>query len=224
MRDEELDSLPLVLSESSSSRQGCWLLLLSLTASFTWLVPSISLLYLLIDHNSWQVLVSYCHHWLEHNHWDLMVTRSVWAAVNWVDNNHSVILIILSALCLINIALSVTLTISTITNRRGLAVPWLVFNALIIFIMLLIFTCWTFISFFISILLAIIFPVLAGVVLGVWILMWKKVYIFHHDLSEKNQNCDKIVVTQPRKGYTSVPALHNSYNHRTQHLMTIPET
>ena len=226
MRDEELDSLPLVLSESSSSRQGCWLLLLSLTASFTWLVPSISLLYLLIDHNSWQVLVSYCHHWLEHNHWDLMVTRTVWAAVNWVDNNNTIILITLAAVSSLNILLSLMVTVSALTNRRGLAIPWLVYNALIILVMLLTFTCWTFISFFISILLAIIFPVLAGLVLGVWILIWKKVYIFQGAAvsgvagGRRKRNCEQIVGVKPRKGYTSVPALHNAHNHRLTHVMT----
>ena len=66
--------------------------------------------------------------------------------------------------------------VSTLTRRRGLLVPWLVYNAVTILVMLLVFTLWTFLSFFISILLAIIFPVLAGLVLGVWILLWKKTY------------------------------------------------
>ena len=224
MGGEELDSLPLVVTDRTSSRQGCLLLLISLVAAFLWLLPAITFLYLLIEGTSWQVLVSHCHHWLEINHWDVTVTRAVWAAVNWVDNNNTVILISLSALSSINILLSLMVTASALTDRRGLAVPWLVYNALIILIMLLTFICWTFISFFISILLAIIFPVLAGVVLGVWILIWKKVYKFQGaEVSEvrRKRNCDQIVGVKPRKGYTSVPALHNAQNHRLTHLMTI---
>ena len=78
MTEETLDSLPLVVSERGGSGQGCLLLLLSLTSAFLWLVPTISLLYLLIDHTSWGIIVSSAHHWLEHNHWDLMVTRWVY--------------------------------------------------------------------------------------------------------------------------------------------------
>ena len=226
MAGEELDSLPLVVAgERNNSGQGWVLLLLSLTAAGLWLVPSITFLFLLIEQTSWQLLVRHCHHWLEHNHWDLMVTRSVWAAVNWVDNNNTIILITLSAVSTINILLSLLVTVSALTTRRGLAIPWLVYNALIILIMLLTFVCWTFISFFISILLAIIFPVLAGLVLGVWILIWKKVYIFQGAAVavsgvRRKRNCEKIVGVKPRKGYTSVPALHNAQNHRLTHLMT----
>ena len=79
MTEETLDSLPLVVSERGGSGQGCLLLLLSLTSAFLWLVPTISLLYLLIDHTSWGLIVSSAHHWLEHNHWDLMVTRWVYS-------------------------------------------------------------------------------------------------------------------------------------------------
>merc|ERR1719367_690009 len=109
--------------------------------------------------------MAYCHRWLEHNHWDVKVTRAVWSSLDLVDDNHSIILIVLSALSATNIILSLMVTCSTIMERRGLMVPWLVFNSIIIFSMLLVFTAWTFISFFISILLAIIFPVLAGLVL-----------------------------------------------------------
>ena len=226
MAGEELDSLPLVVTDRTSSRQGCVLLLISLVAAFLWLLPTITFLYLLIEGTSWQILVRHCHHWLEHNHWDLTVTRLVWAAVNWVDSNNTIILISLSAVSSINILLSLMVTASALTKRRGLSVPWLVYNALIILIMLLTFTCWTFISFFISILLAIIFPVLAGLVLGVWILIWKKVYIFQGAAAavsgvRRKRNCEKIVGVKPRKGYTSVPALHNAHNHRLTHVMTI---
>ena len=226
MGGEELDSLPLVVTERNSSRQGWLLLLLSLTAGALWLLPTITFLYLLIEQTSWQLLVRHCHHWLEHNHWDLMVTRTVWAAVNWVDNNNTIILITLAAVSSLNILLSLMVTVSALTNRRGLAIPWLVYNALIILVMLLTFTCWTFISFFISILLAIIFPVLAGLVLGVWILIWKKVYIFQGAAvsgvagGRRKRNCEQIVGVKPRKGYTSVPALHNAHNHRLTHVMT----
>ena len=77
MAEEALDSLPLVLTDTSGSGQGCLLLLLSLSSAFMWVVPTMSLLYLLIEDSSWDLVISHCHHWLEHNHWDLMVTRWV---------------------------------------------------------------------------------------------------------------------------------------------------
>lgn len=226
MAGEELDSLPLVVTDRASSRQGCVLLLISLAAAFFWLLPTITLLYLLIEGTSWQELVRHGHHWLALSHWDVMVTEWVATAVNWVDNNNTVVLISLSAVSSINILLSLLVTASALTDRRGLALPWLVYNALIILIMLLTFICWTFISFFISILLAIVFPVLAGLVLGVWILIWKKVYHFQGAAVSvagvrRKRNCDQIVGVKPRKGYTSVPALHNAHNHRLTHVMTI---
>merc|ERR1712241_1000519 len=222
---EELDSLPLVVTDRRSSRQGCVLLLISLVTAFFWLLPTITFLYLLIEVNSWLELVNYCNHWLTLIHWDLMVTEWVATAVNWVDRNNTVILISLSAVSSINIILSLLVTASVLTDRRGLTVPWLVYNALIILIMLLTCICWTFISFFISLLLAIIFPVLSGLVLGVWILMWKKIYKFHGAVTvsgvRRNRNCEKIVGVKPRKGYTSVPGLHNAHNHRLTHSMTL---
>ena len=228
MGGEELDSLPLVVTDRASSRQGCVLLLISVTAAFFWLLPTITFLYLLIEGTSWQELVRHGHHWLATSHWDVMVTEWVATAVNWVDNNNTVVLICLSAISSVNILLSLLVTASALTDRRGLAVPWLVYNALIIVVVLLTFICWTFISFFISILLAIVFPVLAGLVLGVWILIWKKVYNFQGaEVSlvsgvRRKRHCEQIVGVKPRAGYTSVPAsLHNAHNQRLRHVMTM---
>ena len=66
MGGEELDSLPLVVTERNRSRQGWLLLLLSLTAGALWLLPTITFLYLLIEVNSWRELVNYCNQLASH--------------------------------------------------------------------------------------------------------------------------------------------------------------
>ena len=98
-------------------------------------------------------------------------------------------------------------------------VPWLVFNSVIIFTMLLVFTAWTFISFFISILLAIIFPVLAGLVLGIWILLWKKIYQIH---AKFHRIHGKMHIQKHHQRFRSGPD-YRSRRHMPPHLITIPE-
>lgn len=79
-------------------------------------------------------------------------------------------------------------------------VPWMVFNAFIIFIMFLVFIAWTFLSFFISILLAIIFPVIAGLILGVWILIWRKTHEIHSNFYSFHRKVGSVKIS--RNHYT----------------------
>jgi len=199
--NEEPDSLPL-MNRSGQSRSGYRLLLvtLSLVSVIFSLLPTITFLYLLIDDTSWDLIMSHTHRWLEHNHWDVKVTQIVWRALDLVDDNHSVILLVLFSISATNIILSLMLTCSSIILRRGLMVPWMVFNAFIIFIMFLVFIAWTFLSFFISILLAIIFPVIAGLILGVWILIWRKTHEIHSNFYSFHRKVGSVKIS--RNHYT----------------------
>jgi len=188
---EDSNSLPSVIYHQRTSehdqKRRLNLVTCSLLCSFSSLLPTITFLYLLIDTDSWSSLLSLCYRWLEHNHWDVQVTRTVWWMMDLIDDNNSVILMVLASLSSTNIILSLMVTFTSITHsRRSFLVPWLLFNTINIFIIMLIFIVWTFLSFFISILLAIIFPVVAGTILGIWILIWKKIYAAHANFYRGN--------------------------------------
>ena len=65
------------------------------------------------------------------------------------------------------------LLLGSMLYKRCLLVPWLITDLIIILSMGLVFTSWTFLSFFVDLLIAIVFPVIAGLVMGFWILLWR---------------------------------------------------
>ena len=117
------------------------------------------------------------------------MTYIVRTSLDWVDRNHTVVLAIIMLLSLVHLSFSLMLVVSSASFKRALLIPWMVSHMLNIIIMIITFTCWTFISFFIDLLLAIVFPVVGGLVLGVWIVMWRLVYLFFNTIRESQEQC-----------------------------------
>ena len=106
----------------------------------------------------------------------LQVTKAVWKVCSWVDGNHRVILSTVICFSMVHNLFSLILLLGALIQKRSFFIPWLVSEMFIIMLMIISFTCWTFMSFFIDLLLAIVFPVIAGLVLGLWIYLWRKVH------------------------------------------------
>ena len=164
----------------------------SLVSTVFCLPPTLGLLLLLIQDSAWSHASQAFKQWITANHWDVevsspanpaepsipalfQVTLVVESGRQWVDRNHSLVLLLLTLLSLTNLILSLLLSCAAILRRSALTAPWLAFNTPLLLAMLPLLTAGTFISFFVDLLLAIIFPVLAGLVLGTWVLLWRKV-------------------------------------------------
>merc|ERR1719206_1444121 len=95
-----------------------------------------------------------------------------------LDRNHKNMVGTLMVTAILHLVFSVMLIFGTLLYRRILLIPWMIFHMFSIILMVIPFTCWTFLTFFINLLLAIVFPVVAGLLLGLWIVMWREVYHF----------------------------------------------
>ena len=95
-----------------------------------------------------------------------------------VDRNHTGVLVIIMLIGLVHLVFSWMMLLGTKLCKRTLLILWLISHMISIIIMIITFTCWTFMSFFIDLLLAIVFPMVGGLVLGLWIGMWRQVYHF----------------------------------------------
>jgi len=169
------------------------------------LLPS---LYMLVKQEAWQVVREAFHDWLEKNHWDVKVTRAVWRIFDMVDTNHKTILAGLIGSTLIHLLFSFMLVLGAILYKRSLFVPWMVSDMIIIILMLVSFTCWTFMSFFVDLLVAIVFPVVGGLMLGFWIYLWKRVKSIFMQLGR--MKVGNVLVSQ-KMAYTQVPHRRTSH-------------
>ena len=112
------------------------------------------------------------------------------AALNFLarlDRNHKEVLAIILISTVIHFIMSFLLILGTMTHRRTFILPWLVSHMINIITMIILFTCWTFMSFFIDLLMAIMFPLVAGLVLGLWIVMWREAMYFSTRLRDKEK-------------------------------------
>ena len=189
---------------------------LSVMVSMVVLLPS---LYMLVRQEAWQRVREVCHDWLEQNHWDIQVgnrhdfsglntlplkhqvTRVVWKGFDWVDMNHRMILAGVIGSTVIHLFFCLMLVLGGILYNRSLFIPWMVSNMIIIILMVITFTCWTFMSFFVDLLVAIVFPVLGGLVLGLNIHLWKRVRSVFIQLGRREMG--KVLIKQA--GYKQVP-------------------
>ena len=75
----------------------------------------------------------------------------------------------------LHLLLSLLLLLGAMLHKPFLLVPWMVSDMILITILFIIFSAWSFLSFFIGVLAAILFPFLGGLVLGVKIILWRQV-------------------------------------------------
>ena len=119
-----------------------------------------------------------------------------------VDTHHRIILSVVIGSTVIHLLFSFLLVLGAIMYKRSLFLPWMVSDMIIIIIMVVTFTCWTFMSFFVDLLVAIVFPVVGGLVLGFWIYLWRRVNSIFIQLGRKKVG--KVLMSQ-QVGYKQVP-------------------
>ena len=125
----------------------------------------------------------------------------VWKGFNLVDDNHRMLLAVVIGSTVIHLFFCLMLILGGILRNRVLFIPWLMSDMIIILIMIVSFTCWTFMSFFVDLLVAIVFPVLGGLVLGVTIYLWRRMQGVFVEWGMRDRG--KIVIRQA--GYKQVP-------------------
>eukprot|EP00092_Neocalanus_flemingeri_P004305 GFUD01004628.1.p1 GENE.GFUD01004628.1~~GFUD01004628.1.p1 ORF type:complete len:245 (+),score=55.56 GFUD01004628.1:354-1088(+) len=208
-KQTEKDNDPLVPTHHPLTRTGCCpccsprclVLLVGVLSVLVSLVVLLPSLYMLVSQEALQVIRSACHEWLEKNHWDVKVTRAVWRGVDWVDMNHRMVLSGVIGCTVVHILFSFMLVLGGILYNRSLFIPWMLSDMLIIILMVITFTCWTFMSFFVDLLVAIVFPVVAGLTLGFWIHLWRRVRSVFNQLGRRE--VVKVIVQQ-QPGYNQV--------------------
>ena len=105
----------------------------------------------------------------------LQVTQALWQIFSWTDKNHELLLGVFIISWVLHLLFSLLLLLGAMLHRRPLLLPWLCSQMLLLVLMVITFTSWTFLSFFVDLLVAIVFPVVAGLVLGLWVLVWRGV-------------------------------------------------
>ena len=135
----------------------------------------------------------------------------MWKGFDWVDINHQIILSGVIGCTVVHLFFSLMLVLGAMLYKRSLFIPWMVSDMIIIILMVVTFTCWTFMSFFVDLLVAIVFPVMAGLLLGVWIYLWRKVRSIFIRLGRRELG--KIVVAQ-HAGYKQV--IHKKISDRDE--------
>merc|ERR1712013_843770 len=78
----------------------------------------------------------------------MKVTKAVWKVASWLDGNHRVILSTIIGASMVHNLFSLILLLRALLHKRGLLIPWMVSKMFIIMLMIISFTCWTFMSFF----------------------------------------------------------------------------
>ena len=82
---------------------------------------------------------------------------------------------------ILHLLLSLLLLLGAVLHKHLLLIPWMVTDLILIIILFLIFSTWSFLSFFVGLLAAIIFPFFGGLTLGVKIMLWRQVLSLHRN-------------------------------------------
>ena len=103
------------------------------------------------------------------------MTGIVVSYLSLLQSNQTPALMGLIAGVVLHLLLSLLLLLGAMLHKPLLLVPWMVSDMIIITILFIIFSAWSFLSFFIGVLAAILFPFLGGLVLGLKIILWRQV-------------------------------------------------
>ena len=115
----------------------------------------------------------------------MITTHTVWTWCVWVDLHHELLLATIIISWVLHLLFSILLLLGAMLYNRALFLPWLVSDMIILILMVITFTCWTFMSFFVDLLVAIVFPVVVGLILGLWIFLWRGVQTTYRLLGHK---------------------------------------
>jgi len=132
-------------------------------------------IYLVINTNLYNLIFSDLTHWLRHQSRDKEVTGIVVSYLSLLQSNQTPALMAVIAGVVLHLLLSLLLLLGAMLHKPLLLVPWMVSDMIIITILFIIFSAWSFLSFFIGVLAAILFPFLGGLVLGLKIILWRQV-------------------------------------------------
>jgi len=178
------------------------------------LLPSI---YCTVKPDGWIMIRNLLTSWLTSNHWDAAVTQKVWQWLLWIERHHSFVLAGLIAFATVHTLSSLLMLLGAMIKKRILLLPWLTTDFVLIFVNVLIFVSWMFLSLLVNLLVAIIFPAVAGALIGLWIVLWKNVAAkYSNNFSPKESLVSNHKVYKKGKsGYSSVP-LTNTNNQSGQ--------
>ena len=168
---------------------------LSILLSMGAILPSVLLL---VNTNYWHYINNLWKKWLDTNHWTPEVIQVVWQFFAWVDQYHELILGSIIVSWVLHLLFSCLLLIGAMVHRRALLIPWLCTDMVILILMVVTFTSWTFLSFFVDLLVAIVFPVVGGLVLGLWIFLWRRVRSHHKLLGGGEAGYRPVLALQAR--------------------------
>ena len=92
-----------------------------------------------------------------------------------LDNYHNSVLYGVITAVVLHLCLSLLLLLGAILHKHLLLIPWMVTDLLLITLLFLVFSTWSFLSFFVGLIPAVIFPFLGGLTLGIKIMLWRQV-------------------------------------------------
>jgi len=147
---------------------GCFSVISSLIAILT-------TIYLVINTEAYYWISDQIRTWLQMHQGDKEVLDMTQSYLDVLDNyHHSVLYGVITAVVL-HLLLSLLLLLGALLHKHLLLIPWMVTDLVLIILLFLVFSTWSFLSFFVGLIPAIIFPFFGGLTLGVKIMLWRQV-------------------------------------------------
>lgn len=147
---------------------GCFSVISSLIAILT-------TIYLVINTEAYYWISEQIRTWLQMHQGDKEVLDVTQSYLDVLDNyHHSVLYGVITAVVL-HLSLSLLLLLGALLHKHLLLIPWMVTDLVLIILLFLVFSTWSFLSFFVGLIPAIIFPFFGGLTLGVKIMLWRQV-------------------------------------------------
>jgi len=175
---------------------GC----LSTVVSLLTVLPCV---YVLVSDQVWALARVAAREWLQLNQGDKKVNDVIGTCFDWIDTNFQPVLAGIIVSVVVHLLFSLLLVLGTMLYKRILFIPWMISDMIIIILMVIVFTCWSFLSFFVGLLAAIIFPFVSGLLLGGWIFLWRQVMFTFVILGETDR--DILALRRLQAEYKPVP-------------------
>lgn len=195
--------------------------LVILTGCFSVLSSLITILmtiYLVINTEAYYWISDQIRNWLQMHQGDKEVLEVTQSYFDVVDHyHHSVLYGVITAVVL-HLSLSLLLLLGSILHKHLLLIPWMVTDLVLILLLFLVFSTWSFLSFFVGLIPAVIFPFFGGLTLGVKIMLWRQV------LSLYRNQVAIIKVNREYEVLKNNDASHNRRRKGTGMMETISES
>jgi len=153
---------------------GCFSVISSLSAILV-------SLYIVINTEAYYWISDQISAWLQMHQGDKEVLDITHSYLAELDTYHQSVLYGIMSALILHLLLSLLLLLGAALHKHLLLIPWMVTDLILIIILFLIFSTWSFLSFFVGLLAAIIFPFFGGLTLGVKIMLWRQVLSLHRN-------------------------------------------